>query len=39
MALTNLGKHLIPLNKKRFSANKVIKTNLGKDLLFVVKLE
>jgi hypothetical protein len=26
-------------NKKRFSANKVAKANLEKDLLFVVKLD
>ncbi|MBZ4671119.1 MAG: hypothetical protein PWQ76_280 [Clostridiales bacterium] len=37
--LKNLGKHLISLNKKRLSANKVAKTNSEKDLLFVVKLE
>ncbi|MBZ4670160.1 MAG: hypothetical protein JG769_464 [Oscillospiraceae bacterium] len=39
MVLTNPRKHLISLNKKRVSANKIAKTNLEKDLLFVVKLE
>ncbi|MCX7657853.1 MAG: hypothetical protein N2Z57_04155 [Oscillospiraceae bacterium] len=39
IVLTNLGKHLISLNKKRLSADEVIKANKFKDLLFVVKLE